>query len=118
MARRSGAAAPAYLDTMQYRMLVWAEVPRVCCAEHGVQQVPVPWADPRARFTALFEAIVIDWLAVASFEAVALQWRLSWDQVSGIQERAVRRGLSRRVVAASPVVGVDARRRSNGGTSM
>lgn len=103
---------------MQYRMLVWAEVPRVCCAEHGVQQVPVPWADPRARFTALFEAIVIDWLAVASFEAVALQWRLSWDQVSGIQERAVRRGLSRRVVAASPVVGVDARRRSNGGTSM
>ena len=67
----------------------------------------VPWADPRARFTALFEAMVIDWLAVASFEAVARQCRLSWDQVSGIQARAVRRGLSRRAVAASPVVGVD-----------
>ncbi len=97
----------ATLDTMQYRTLVWAEVPRVRCAEHGVQQVGVPWADPRSRFTALFEAMVIDWLAVASFEAVARQCRLSWDQVSGIQARAVRRGLSRRAVAASPVVGVD-----------
>ena len=86
---------------------MWAEVPRVRYAEHGVQQVRVPWADARARFTALFEAMVIDWLAVASFEAVARQCRLSWDQVSGIQERAVRRGLSRRAVAASPVVGVD-----------
>ena len=38
---------------------------------------------------------------------MARQYRLSWDQVSGIQERAVRRGLSRRAVAASPVVGVD-----------
>jgi len=111
-----GAACPGYdrrrrtwrhLDTMQYRTLVWAEVPRVRCAEHGVQQVGVPWADPRSRFTALFEAMVIDWLAVASFEAVARQCRLSWDQVSGIQARAVRRGLSRRAVAASPVVGVD-----------
>ena len=39
-----GAACPGYdrrrrtwrhLDTMQYRTLVWAEVPRVRCAEHG-----------------------------------------------------------------------------------
>ena len=46
-----GAACPGYdrrrrvwrhLDTMQYRTLVRAEVPRVRCAEHGVQQVPVP----------------------------------------------------------------------------
>ena len=41
-----GAACPGYdrrprvwrhLDTMQYRTLVRAEVPRVRCAEHGVQ---------------------------------------------------------------------------------
>ena len=71
-----GAACPGYdrrrrtwrhMDTMQYRTLVWAEVPRVRCTEHGVQQVRVPRADPRSRFTALFEARVIDWLAVASF---------------------------------------------------
>ena len=111
-----GAACPGYdrrprrwrhLDTMQYRTLVRAEVPRVRCAEHGVQLVQVPWADARARFTALFEAMVIDWLQVASFAAVTRQCRLSWDQVSGIQERAVQRGLSRRAVAAAPLVGVD-----------
>ena len=91
-----GAACPGYdrrprvwrhLDTMQYRTLVRAEVPRVRCAEHGVQQVPVPWADAHARFTAWFEAMVIDWLKVASFAAVARQCRLSWDQVAGIQAR-------------------------------
>ena len=111
-----GAPCPGYdrrprvwrhLDTMQYRTLVRAEVPRVRCAAHGVQQVPVPWADAQARFTALFEAMVIDWLQVASFAAVARQCRLSWDQVAGIQARAVRRGLSRRAVAAAPLVGVD-----------
>ena len=111
-----GAACPGYdrrprmwrhLDTMQYRTLVRAEVPRVRCAEHGVQQVPVPWADAQARVTALFEAMVIDWLQVASVAAVARQCRLRWDQVAGIQARAVRRGLSRRAVAAAPLVGVD-----------
>ena len=48
-----------------------------------------------------------DWLKVASFAAVARQCRLSWDQVAGIQERAVRRGLSRRPAAAAQAVGVD-----------
>ena len=38
---------------------------------------------------------------------MARQCRLSWDQVSGIEERAVRRGLLRRAGAASSVVGVD-----------
>ena len=74
---------------------------------HGVQQVQVPWAEVQSRFMALFEAMEIDWLSVASFAAGARQCRLSWDQVAGIQEQAVRRGLSRRAVAAAPVVGVD-----------
>jgi len=55
----------------------------------------------QSRFTALFEAMVVDWLKMASFAAVARQCRLSWDQVSGTQERAVRRGRSRRAVAAA-----------------
>ena len=38
---------------------------------------------------------MIDWLRVASFAAMARRCRLSWDQVAGIQERAVRRGLVR-----------------------
>ena len=56
---------------MQYRTLVRAGVPRVRCAEHGVQQVRVPWAAAQSRFTALFEAMARAWLKVASFTAVA-----------------------------------------------
>ena len=56
---------------MQYRTLVRAEVPRVRCPEHGVQQVRVPWAESQSRLTALFEAMVIDCLPVARFAAVA-----------------------------------------------
>jgi transposase len=96
-----------HLDTMQYRTIVISDVPRVECSEHGVSQVAVPWAEPSSRFTALFEALVIDWLLEASFSAVARQLRLSWDAVAGIQDRAVQRGLARRQPARPRQVGVD-----------
>lgn len=51
-----------HLDTCQYQTIVIAAVPRVSFPEHGVRQVRVPWAEERSRFTALFEALVIDWL--------------------------------------------------------
>ena len=96
-----------HLDTMQYRTLLVAEVPRVRCDEHGVVQIAVPWAEPGSRFTALFEALVIDWLKEASFTAVARRLSLSWDQVAGIQGRAVRRGLARREKQTPRRIGVD-----------
>lgn len=96
-----------HLDTMQYQTFLIAEVPRVRCAEHGVRTVAVPWAQESSRFTALFEAVVIDWLLEASFAAVSRQLRLSWDQVAGIQERAVRRGLARRERLSPTHIGVD-----------
>jgi transposase len=96
-----------HLDTMQYRTIVIGRVPRVECPEHGVVQVAVPWADEGSRFTALFEALVIDWLLEASFAAVARQLRLTWDEVAGVQERAVRRGLARRECKAPARIGVD-----------
>ena len=68
-------------------------------------QVAVPWAE--SRFTALFEALVIDWLHEASFSAVARQLDLSWAEVDGIQERAVKRGLARRKNAPPKRIGVD-----------
>jgi len=43
-----------HLDTMQYRTILVADVPRVQCDEHGVVQIAVPWSDPKSRFTALF----------------------------------------------------------------
>jgi transposase len=65
--------------------------------------------DPGA---ALFEALVIDWLKEASFSAVARQLSLSQDQVAGIQERAVRRGLARREKQRPRCIGVDEVRRA------
>ena len=97
-----------HLPTCQYRTILTADVPRVRCAEHGVRTVGVPWSDPGSRFTALFEALVIDWLGEASISAVARLLDLSWDQVDGVMERAVKRGLERRgSVPASRVLGVD-----------
>jgi transposase len=92
---------------MQYRTIVIARVPRVECPEHGVVQVEVPWAEASSRFTARFEALVIDWLLEASFAAVARQVDLTWDEVAGIQERAVRRGLARRDLKPPKRIGVD-----------
>lgn len=85
-----------HLDTCQYKTILVARVPRVKCAVHGVRQVAVPWSDPGSRFTALFEALAIDWLKEANISAVARLLGISWDQVDGIMRRAVERGLARR----------------------
>ena len=38
-----------HLDTMQYRTILVAEVPRVQCDAHGVVQIAVPWSDPKSH---------------------------------------------------------------------
>ena len=96
-----------HLPTCQYHTIIEVDVPRVRCAEHGVKQVPVPWAESNSSFTALFELVVLSWLQEASFSAVAKRLDLSWDQVDGIMQRAVRRGLARRGVVEPKRIGVD-----------
>ena len=96
-----------HLDTCQYRTILVAQVPRVDCCEHGVRTIRVPWADPGSPFTALFEALVIDWLGEASILAVTRLVDLTWDQVDGVMQRAVRRGLARRELRAPSRIGVD-----------
>jgi len=96
-----------HLPTCQYRTILEVEVPRVSCAEHGVHQVPVPWAEANSAFTALLEALVISWLKEASVSAVAELMDLTWDQVDGIMQRAVRRGLARRRELEPERIGVD-----------
>jgi transposase len=96
-----------HLPTCQYHTIIEVDVPRVRCEEHGVKQVPVPWAESNSSFTALFEALVISWLKEASVAAVAERMELSWDQVDGIMQRAVRRGLARRGPVEPKHIGVD-----------
>lgn len=96
-----------HLDTCQYKTIVAADVPRVECKEHGVQQVLVPWAEAGSRFTGLFEAVAIDWLKEASISAVSRRMGLTWHEVDGIMERAVLRGLAGRQQVAPKEMGVD-----------
>jgi transposase len=96
-----------HLDTCQYRTILEADVPRGRCEEHGVKQISVPWAEDRSRFTALFERLVIDWLMEAGQTPVARRMDLTWDEVHGIMNRAVRRGLERREATPVRKIGVD-----------
>ena len=77
------------------------------CAEHGVVSVHVPWAEPGSGYTALYEALVIDWLKEASTQAVSSQLSLSWNAIDGIMQRAVKRGLARRKTQSPRRIGVD-----------
>ncbi len=96
-----------HLDTCQFRTILDADVPRVKCARHGVLQIEVPWAEPGSGFTALMEALVVDWLKEANILAVARLMGLTWDQVDGIMQRAVRRGLERREFDPPEHIGID-----------
>ncbi len=84
-----------HLDTCQLRTVLLAEIPRTKCEACGILQVRAPWGEPHSRFTALFEALVIDWALEASISAVAKVMGLSWDEVDGIVSRAVERGRHR-----------------------
>src|SRR5450756_2305232 len=77
------------------------------CPTHGVRVVKLPWAEPSGRVTALFEALAIAWMKAASQKAVGDQLRLSWDEIHGIMERAVKRGLARRQAEPIRHLGVD-----------
>lgn len=96
-----------HLDTCQFKTILVADVPRVECPDHGVVTVGVPWSEPGSGFTALFEALVIDWLKEASVLAVSRRLELSWNAIDRIMQRAVRRGLQRRVSAQPERIGVD-----------
>jgi transposase len=96
-----------HLDTCQFETILVARVPRVRCAEHGVRQVAVPWAEDRSRFTALFEKLVLDWLKEASISAVSEALGVSWDEVDGVLQRGVQRGLARQKPVIATRVGVD-----------
>jgi transposase len=97
-----------HLDTCQFKTLLHARIPRVDCPDHGVGQVTVPWAEPRSRFTLLFERLAIDVLThSATVSSACRLLGLSWDEAWGIQERAVARGLERKQAQPTPFVGVD-----------
>jgi transposase len=96
-----------HLDSCQFATYLRARPPRVSCAEHGVHQVALPWAEPMSRFTVLFERLAIDVLKECDVVGACRILRLSWDEGWHLMERAVARGLLRRPAEAPVHVGVD-----------
>jgi len=96
-----------HLDSCQFMTYLYACPPRVNCSEHGVKQVRLPWADPRARFTALFERLVIDILRETDVAGASRIMRISWDEAWHIMERAVERGLMNKEQRVVPHIGFD-----------
>ena len=96
-----------HLDSCQYQTHLHARIPRVACGQHGVVQVTVPWAEPRARFTRLFERLALDVLRHCDVTGATKILRISWDEAWWIMARAVKRGHQRKTAKVVRTIGVD-----------
>lgn len=97
-----------HLDTCQFKTILRRGVPRVECPEHGVVTMRVPWAEPRARFTMLFERFAIDTLQACQNRTKGRNiLKISWDELNHIMFKAVERGMSRRKIEPIQYIGID-----------
>ena len=103
-----------HLDSCQFQTHLHARIPRVACREHGVVQVTVPWAEPRSRFTLLFERLAIAVLRQCDVSGATRILRISWDEAWGLLEQAVTRGRARKVRTVVRRIGVDEKAAAKG----
>lgn len=96
-----------HLDRCGFATFLVARAPRVECAEHGVLQAALPWAEPGSRFTAMFEALAIEVLKQTSITGAAAILSIGWDAAFGIMERAVRPGLHAKAFTVPARMGIE-----------
>jgi len=96
-----------HLDSCQFKTILVSRVPIVRCAEHGAQTVVVPWAEKYGRFSRLFERLAIDVMLEGSISGACEILGISWDAADGIKQRAVKRGLARKIPKVMPRLCVD-----------
>lgn len=96
-----------HLDSCQFQTFLHARPPRVKCAAHGVHQVRLPWAEPHARFTTLFEGFALVVLRGTDVARAAAILRLTWDEAWHLIERAVARGQAAQDRPTPTHLGVD-----------
>jgi len=96
-----------HLDSCQFMTFLHARPPRVHCKKHGVRRVRLPWAEEKARFTALFERLAIDVMRACDILSASRILRISWDEAWHIMERAVQRGLKAKKKRQAKQIGVD-----------
>ncbi len=77
------------------------------CPEHGVRQVKLAWAEPKARFTLLFECFAIEVLRQTSIQAARKILNITWEEAWHLLDRAVSRGLGRKPKRSISQYGVD-----------
>ena len=88
-----------HLDSCQMATIIECSIPRVHCDEHGVNQLAVPWAGPKSRFTLLFEARAIDAMLMCSRRSAAELLAVSEPSLRRLADRAVARGLAAKEAA-------------------
>ncbi len=96
-----------HLNTCHCQTYLHARLVRVKCSEHGVRQVPAPWANPGSQFTLRCESWLIDTLKECDVTGVTRLTGTSWDEAWGIVHRAVKRGLARKERRIPQYIGVD-----------
>jgi len=96
-----------HLDSCAFQTYLHARIPRVECPKDGVLQVKVPWAEPKSRFTMLFERLAIDVLKQCDVTGATEILKISWDEAWHIMERAVERGKQRKSRKVIKHIGVD-----------
>lgn len=96
-----------HLDSCQYMTYLRARPPRVKCPKDGVVQVNLPWAEPKARFTAMFERLAIDVLRETDVLGATRILRITWDEAHHLMTRAVERGRAAKGELGLRRMGVD-----------
>lgn len=97
-----------HLDTMQFETIITARVPRVRRPDGRTEMVQVPWAQPRSRWTLMFEGVAVRVLQNSRSITQACELlRLDWSSAHRIMERAVERGLQRRNTQEVRYIGMD-----------
>ena len=96
-----------HLDTCQMSTHIHVRPPRVNCPKHGVKQIDSEFGENGSDMTFAFESYVIRLAQECSIEAVKRLCGLSWDRGWNALDRAVSRGLSRKIHRIPPRIGVD-----------
>lgn len=96
-----------HLNTCQCQTFLHARLPRTKCAEHGVRQVPAPWAGPGSQFTIRCESWLIDTLQECDITGVSRLTGASWDESWGVMAKAVARGQARKTHRIPEYLSID-----------
>ena len=87
-----------HLDTCDHETHIYSRIPRTKCDKCGIHRVIVPWSRPYSKFTLCFEGHAIEVLQNNQvMRRSAQQLRISLDELRGIRDKALQRGLDRSI---------------------